>query len=101
MKTAARGRREFLAAGGALAFPRVALAGPLGLCGAAAPSQRITLGVIGVGPRCRQVLGSMLGEPDVQCLAVCDVQASRRDSGKAMVDRRYGNQDCATYADFR
>ncbi len=43
----------------------------------------------------------MLGLPDVQCVAIADVQASRRDAGKALVDKHYGNQDCKLYRDFR
>jgi len=92
-------RRAFLktslAAGGALAFPWIAPAR------AVAPSERITLGVIGIGPRCRHDLGCFLEEPDLQCVAICDVQASRRDAGKKMVDDKYGNNDCSTCRDFR
>ena len=92
-------RRTFLktslAAGSALAFPWVAPAR------AVAPSERITLGVIGIGPRCRHDLGCMLEEADVQCLTICDIQASRRDIGKKMVDTKYGNSDCTTIRDFR
>lgn len=69
--------------------------------GGVAPSERITLGVIGYGPRCTHVLDCMLAEPDVQCVAVADVQASRRNACKATVDGRYGTKDCATYRDFR
>ena len=43
----------------------------------------------------------MLGLPDVQCVAIADVQASRRDAGKRLVDEHYGNQDCRLYRDFR
>lgn len=67
----------------------------------AAASERITLGVIGIGPRCKYVLGGMLGLPDVQCVAIADVQATRRDAGKEMVDKHYGNQDLKLYRDFR
>ncbi|MCX7886171.1 MAG: Gfo/Idh/MocA family oxidoreductase [Verrucomicrobiae bacterium] len=84
-----------LVAGAAVAFPAIARATVV------APSERITLGVIGLGPRCQFVLRSMLEEPDLQCLAVCDVQASRRELGKKIVDDKYGNTDCATYRDFR
>jgi len=87
--------KRSLAAGGALAFPWVVPAR------AVVASERITLGVIGFGPRCHHVLGCMLAEKDVQCVAVCDVQASRRKDAKTTVDRHYGNQDCATYRDFR
>ena len=43
----------------------------------------------------------MLGLPDVLCVAIADVQASRRDAGKALVDKHYGNTDCQLYRDFR
>ena len=65
------------------------------------PSGRITLGVIGIGPRCRYVLPQMLEQPDVQCVAVADVQASRRAEAKDFVDRHHGNRDCMAYRDFR
>ncbi len=58
----------------------------LGLeAGTAAASERITLGVIGIGSRCRYVLGSMMTLPDVQCVAIADVQASRRDDIDAVL----------------
>jgi predicted dehydrogenase len=43
----------------------------------------------------------MLGLPDVQCVAIADVQASRRDAGKKLVDKHYDNHDCNLYRDFR
>jgi predicted dehydrogenase len=43
----------------------------------------------------------MLAMPDVQCVMIADVQASRRDEGKALVDNHYGNRDCRTVRDFR
>ncbi len=72
-----------------------------GAAGRAAPSERITLGVIGVGPRATYNLGGILPQEDCQCVAVCDVQASRREEGKQLVDAHYGNGDCAVYRDFR
>lgn len=67
----------------------------------ASPSERIRLGVIGIGPRCRYVLGGMLKHADVQCVAIADAQASRRDQGKKLVDSRYRNFSCETVTDFR
>jgi len=58
------------------------------------------MGGIGLGPRHRR-FGGHAGEPDVQFVAVCEVRKSRRDAIKAMVDGRYGSQDCATYTDIR
>ncbi|GMW02154.1 MAG: hypothetical protein AMXMBFR84_32900 [Candidatus Hydrogenedentota bacterium] len=68
---------------------------------AATPNDRIALGVIGLGPRCRYVLPAMMEHADVQCVAVCDVQAERRAAGKKFVDEKYGTADCAEYRDFR
>ncbi len=65
------------------------------------PSERLTLGVIGIGPRCTYDLKSMLQFDDVQCVAIADVQQSRRDAGKQLVDSAYGNSDCVLYGDFR
>jgi predicted dehydrogenase len=98
-------RRVFLgrslAAGAALSAPWFVPARVLGRGGAVAPSAKITLGVIGFGPRCTYDLRSMLALPDVRCLAIADVQASRRAAGKALVDQHYGNKDCAVARDFR
>lgn len=66
-----------------------------------APGDRITLGVIGIGPRCTYDLKAMLQFADIRCVAIADVQASRRDKGKELVDQHYGNSDCKLYRDFR
>jgi predicted dehydrogenase len=73
----------------------------LGKDGGVAPSEKITLGVIGIGPRCTYDLKAMLGLADVRCLAIADVQASRRNAGKRLVDGHYDNKDCRLYRDFR
>jgi len=98
-------RRDFLvgaatataAAWGANLIPARAL----GKEGTTAPSEQINLGVIGIGPRCKYDLTSILPFTDVRCVAIADVQASRRDAGKTMVDTHYGNSDCKLYRDFR
>jgi predicted dehydrogenase len=105
-KPSATNRRNFLVASsvalGAAALPTIVPASALGrAANKAAASERITLGVIGIGPRCKYVLGGMLGLEDVQCVAIADVQASRRTAGKEMVDKHYGNQDLKLYRDFR
>jgi len=103
--SSATSRRTFLGqslALGAGALPAIVSARALGLeADTAAASERITLGVIGIGPRCRYVLGSMMTLPDVQCVAIADVQASRREAGKKQVDEKYGTTDCVLYRDFR
>ena len=96
-------RRDFLVS--SLAATAVAAsfvpATALGLQNQTAPSDKISLGIIGIGPRCTYDLKSILPFQDVQCVAIADVQASRRDAGKMMVDQHYGNTDCVVYRDFR
>jgi predicted dehydrogenase len=98
-------RRDFLgrsAAGVALVAPTIVSSRALGLeSGTPAASERISLGVIGFGPRCKYVLGSMLGLADVRCVAIADVQRSRRDEGKKLVDDHYDDAGCAVYRDLR
>jgi hypothetical protein len=98
-------RRRFLKAaaqaGALLAAPYVIPGSALGKDGVVAPSDRITLGGIGIGNRGGYDLGCFLQEPDVRFVAVCDVKAIRRQAVKKLADSKYGNQDCATYRDFR
>src|ERR1051325_2976819 len=98
-------RRSFLRqAAGTLLLPAIVPASALGR-GRTAPSNRIVLGHIGVGGQGMQHVvggiwtqaGGMTGRDDVQVVAVCDVNARRRDAAKAAVDQRYGNSDCAAY----
>lgn len=94
-------RRRFLVRSSlAVAAPVFVPAGALGKGGKAAPSERIILGAIGIGPRGRYVLGRMLDEADVQFVAICDVQASRRRAVLDMAKAKYGNDDCASYIDM-
>ena len=93
--------RQSFAASAAISLPWIVSSRALGRAGMAAASERITLGVIGIGPRCTYDLRSILALPDVQCVAICDVQASRREAGKALVDGHYKNKNCLHYRDFR
>lgn len=68
---------------------------------ASGPNDRINLGIVGIGPRCTYDLKAMLPFEDVRCVAIADVQASRRDAGKKLVDGHYGNTECKLYSDFR
>jgi predicted dehydrogenase len=99
-------RRRFLttaaaAAGTAAIAPTIIPSSALGKDGAVAPSERIVIGGIGIGNRGTYDLGCFLEQKDVQFVAVCDVKQARRDAIKKTVDRRYGNQDCDRYRDFR
>ena len=115
-------RRRFLrqasgAVGAALAVPTVIPASALGHGGAMAPSERITMGFIGVGGQggghllggaWTYLTGGYSSRKDVQVLAVCDVWRGRRESARQKVNERYaeaygqGNyKSCEAYTDFR
>jgi predicted dehydrogenase len=90
------------ALGATIPIPSIVPARALGKePGVAAASERITLGVVGIGPRCTYDLKGMMALDDVQCVAISDVQKSRRDAGKALVDGFYKSSDCKLYPDFR
>ena len=99
MKT--ENRRDFLkttaAAGVAIAVPTIVPSSALGLDGAVAPSERIVLGGLGIGPRGTTDLKCFLKNPDVQFVAVADLQKTRREAVKKLVDGTYGNKDCVLY----
>jgi predicted dehydrogenase len=96
-------RREFLkrTAAGIAGFPAIVPASALGLSGATPPSERIVMGSIGVGNMGSGHLRGLLQYDDVRVAAVCDVQETRRQRAKAVVDAAYGDQSCAVYNDFR
>lgn len=73
----------------------------LGANGRAAPSNRVVVGAIGVGPQGRAVMSGFLAQPDVQVVAVCDVKQDQLELARRAVDQHYQNVDCRTYGDFR
>ncbi len=99
-------RREFLGRSAALASATLAIpyAVPgtaLGKDDATAPSERITLGSIGVGSMGRNDMKGLLQAGGVQIVAVCDVWQDRREKAKGIADEKNGNQDCKMVGDFR
>src|SRR5947209_13459185 len=68
-------RRQFVVTGGAAAtaftiVPRHVLGGP----GYVPPSEKITLACIGFGTQAIREIGGILASPDVQVVAMCDVE---------------------------
>ena len=75
---------------------------PAALLGKAAPSNRVTVGMIGAGRQMVQVnLKQFLAMPDVEVVAVCDVDSWRLDNAKRQVEEGYGKKGCAAYKDYR
>jgi glucose-fructose oxidoreductase len=103
-------RRAFLhcsawAAGATALFPTIV---PATVFGATAPSQRVTLGHIGVGGQGSGLLGGFLGLPQGQSVAVCDPIEDRRAGAARQVEQAYAQQrgqgtypGCTPYNDFR
>jgi predicted dehydrogenase len=101
-------RRACAAASGLLAAPLVVKANVLGLADSVAPSERITLGFIGVGMMGRGHVHHLLEYAQTQILAVCDVDRWRRDDAKNTVEQGYASQaasgqykGCSAYNDLR
>ena len=94
-------RRHFLKTTAlALGMPTIIPASALGKNGAVAPSNRIVMGAIGIGPRGREDLTAFLKQPDVQFVAIADVQEERREIVRRMANKQYGNEDCTKTRDM-
>lgn len=75
---------------------------PARLLGADAPSNKITVGFIGVGDHGRGWnLSNYLKNPAARVVAICDVDDLRLYRAKETVNDRYGNEDCWGTKDFR
>jgi len=86
----------------AIGLPYLVPSSALGKAGAITASERITVGFIGTGDHGRNVnIKNFLSNADAQAVAVCDVDPVNRDAARDMVNKKYGNSDCATRSDFR
>ena len=99
-------RRQFLkkaasTAIGVISFPYIVPSSALGRTGTIAPSERITMGCIGVGWQGTRNLYSFLAEKDCRVIAVCDVDKNHLQDAVDTVNQYYGNTGCAAYNDFR
>ena len=95
-------RRTFLkTAALALSLPTIIPASALGKNGTVAPSNRIVLGAVGIGPRGRQVLGCFLQQPDVQFVAIADAQADRAEIVRRIAMKKFGYDDCYKTSEMR
>ena len=96
-------RRQVLKAAGtagvALGFPAIV---PSSVFGKNAPSNRIAIGMIGMGRQAMYTnIPPFLQSKDCQVVAVCDVDKWRLDNAKKKVDEFYKNSDCRAYTDWR
>jgi len=99
-------RRRFLQSAAASA-----VAAPLALRAAHAatpPSERLTVGVIGIGLMGSGHLSRCLGDAGVQVIGVCEVDKTRRENAQARADAQYAAErekgtyrGCAADNDYR
>lgn len=82
----------------ASAFPLIV---PSSVFGQNAPSNRIHVGCIGVGPQGRGDLSNFLSQTDARVVALCDVAKRNLDPALNQVNQHYQDTSCATYSDFR
>lgn len=95
-------KQASLAAAGAVGFPYLIRPSALGMNGSVAPSNRLQVAQLGCGSMGTGDLNSFLGlGPEVQVVAVCDVDDRRSQNAKRETDNYYKTQDCRTYRDFR
>ncbi len=98
-------RRQFIkgatALGTASVFPSIVPASALGRGKAVAASERIVMGIIGSGLQGTTNMNECMRFPDVQMVAVADVDAGHREEAQRIVNEKYSNTDCSGYNDFR
>jgi predicted dehydrogenase len=95
-------RRTAVSAWVAGIAPQVVPSSIFGADGAVAPSNRITVGFIGIGQHgLSWNLPPYLRHKDAQVVAVCDVDERRMVRGRETVNDRNGNEDCFGTKDFR
>lgn len=65
-----------------------------------APSNKITLGVIGVGAQGTHDMRAFLSHDDVRVTALCDVNQQRLQNAQGLLKDAYGSADARIYRDF-
>ena len=111
MKKTPLSRRQFLfrttaLTAGAIGFPYIVPGRALGLDGAVAPSNRIVMASIGTGGQGRYDTQALASLPDVQYVAICDVDKKHGEQARQMLVDMYSGQNGAAngieiYNDFR
>ncbi len=101
VKSSSITRRELLREAAVVAFPFVVPSSALSKSGAVAPSERITMGTIGVGGQGQPVMRGLMAQAGCHMLAVCDVDSNRLREAQDVVNKQYNNNDCTAYKDYR
>ncbi len=67
----------------------------------AAPSERITMGIIGCGWQGGDNMRAFLGHANCQVVAIADLDKNHLQGGLDVVNKKYNNKDCKGYHDYR
>jgi len=95
-------RRHFLAVTGlAVAAPTILPASALGRGGQTAPSDRITMGVVGWGMMGPGNTKGFLKLDDCQVVASCNIDKNHLQRSLETINGHYQNNNCKSYHDFR
>ena len=86
-------RRRFLRHSALSAAPLILPSGML--MGAEAPSNRITVGMIGTGSRANGHLGDLARRAEVQIVTLCDVDSKHLEAARNRVSKDYAKRDGA------
>lgn len=71
------------------------------------PNDRMTMGFVGMGTQNGGLLGGFIGQKEIQVVAVCDVDTTRRTAAQQRVEQFYAQRSggqsnaCAAEKDFR
>lgn len=92
-------RRQFIAGtAAALGFPSII---PSRVLGQDAPSNKITMAVVGWGMMGPSNTNKFLAEADCQIVAACDIDQRNLEKAVGTINAAYKNQDCKAYHDYR
>ncbi len=101
-------RRNFIKSSAVFAAPTIVPSYVLGQGDKVAPSNRITLGLIGCGGQGNGDMRNIMNSAEIQTVAVCDPDKGRREGAKNGVEKRYAEdkasgtfKGCNAYNDFR
>jgi predicted dehydrogenase len=81
--------------------PRFVPARVLGAPGHVPPSEKICVGVIGVGAQGRGDMGNFLAQDDVRIAAICDVNRRNIEKALKIISGCCGNAGVKVHSDFR
>jgi len=92
-------RRQFITrTAAAIGFPTIV---PASVFGQNAPSNKITMAVLGWGMMGPSNTGKFLQESDCQIVAACDIDKRNLEKALNTINGAYKNTDCKGYHDYR